>query len=104
MVKRRAKHKTTKVGRSVKPVTTTQIAYVDILDAEGNLLKRAELEPDERDNTGLMQVAYEETPLDEFHLIPVLLRQQQLERRIYKEALAIRGRKITPIHKPKTNL
>lgn len=84
----------------VKPVTTSQIAYIDIRDANGNLIKRAELEPDVRDYSGLMQIAVEEVELDEFHLVPLIRRQQQLERQIFKEAQKIRGRKTTPIHNP----
>jgi hypothetical protein len=96
----RAKKSRRKAANKEKPVITTQIAYVDIVDSEGNLLKRAELEPDVRDYTGLMQIAHEDVEMDEFHLIPYLQRQKQLERKLFKMAKGVRG-KMTPIYYPK---
>jgi hypothetical protein len=87
-----------------KPITLHQISYIDIVDAEGNVIKRAELEPDVRDYTGLMQIAHEDTELDEFHLVPMLRKQMQLERALYKEMTKIRGRrKLTPFNNPSTS-
>lgn len=80
---------------------TTQVAYIDIVDSKGNIIKKAVLEPDIRDYTGMMQIAHDDLGEDEFRLVPYLQRQKQLERQLFKMAKNIRGRKITPINYPK---